>query len=140
MAKATELFEEQSKDLEILIHLKTRHADGSIVSWAEVDVAVHEANILKEKVRAIMARRDKEIEAVNNRYSETITRLQDVKDSIDGLVEGFCDVHATELRFEAHGDHEEIATKKLQNCSLTIIKESKTRIKVSHDKPAPKAA
>ena len=140
MTNGTELFEEKGLDLSILQNLKTDHKDGSLVNWAGVDVAVRESNALKEKIRALMVLREKEVDAIIAKYEGPVTQLQDVKDSIDGMVEGFCDAHATELAFEPRGDHEEVATKKLQNCSLTITKESKTRIKVSHDKPAPQAA
>ena len=140
MANGTELFKEKAIDMGILKHLLTPYKDGSLGNWTGVDVAVRESNALKEKIRALMVLREKEVDAIVTKYGGPITQLQDVKDSVDGMVEGFCDAHTTELNFVPRGDHEEVAMRQLLNCTLTIIKESKTRIKVSHDKPAPQAA
>ena len=132
---STDLFEKKITDLGFLKLLKTPLDGGLLNAWPNVDDAVREANLLRDKIRTLMTMRDKEIEQISKRYEDIITKLQNVKDAVDSTIETFCNVHDKDLEFIPSGEHEKKATKKLQNCTLTIIKKSETRIKVQSDKP-----
>jgi hypothetical protein len=140
MANATELFEDKSVDLTFLESLLTPHKDGCLVDWRAVDVALREVNAIKGVLRDAMTRRQKEIDAVSARYADPIDLLEDVKESIEGMIEGFCEQHASEMSEKPYGDDGSIATKQLPSCRLTIVKEYRTKLKVQYDKsPAQEA-
>jgi phage host-nuclease inhibitor protein Gam len=82
-----------------------------------------------------MTIRDRKIQAISEQAASSIKLLEDLKDGIEKMIQGFCEAHTQDMVQEPLGDDGTILRKRLSSCCITVAKEYRTKFKVQYDKP-----